>query len=71
MNDRKLAKRIPKTMRFVAEHGCSLERTKNNHYVVVCPDGYKVHLPGSPSDHRSDKNALSLLRRHIKQAVGK
>ena len=58
------SKDTEKVLKALKEQGWRIERTKKNHYMAYPPDKSKgpVDLGGTPSDHRSIRNALSLLK---------
>lgn len=48
------------------EYGATVERTKNNHYRIIHPSGWRVVVASTPGDWRSFQNA----RRDIRRASG-
>jgi hypothetical protein len=55
---------INKLLRELARQGFTYRGTGSGHYLVWGPDGKVVTtLPASPSDWRSLKNAIAVLRR--------
>lgn len=46
------------------QHGCTVSRTRRNHWKVLCPDGVTVVIvSGTPSDWRALQNAAAQIRR--------
>lgn len=43
--------------------GWRVQQTKSSHYVALGPNGQRVSMPSTPSDHRSVKNVKAKLRR--------
>lgn len=57
-------KRVNAVLKQCWEQGCWITITKKNHFYAWPPDGKQgVNIPGTPSDHRSLPNCVSLLRR--------
>lgn len=57
----------PQMKRLIAaaeQQGWTVSLTNGGHIKFTAADGTPVFAPSSPSDHRSWKNARSLLRRH-------
>lgn len=57
--------RLNDLIRAAEEQGFEVRRTKKGHWQFKPPDPNKqiVVLSGTPSDHRSERNALARLRR--------
>ncbi len=49
-------KEVKKLFKRIQDHGWSVRRRRNNHYLIEGPDGEKVFCGGTPSDHRAIKN---------------
>jgi hypothetical protein len=69
---RKVRKRLGKIIEAAEAQGWTLEMSGNDHPRLRPPAGRKtptgelahpVQFPLTPSDHRSDKNSLAMLRR--------
>jgi hypothetical protein len=45
------------------EYGATVERTKNNHYRIIHPSGWRVVVASTPGDWRSFQNARRDIRR--------
>jgi len=61
-----------KLVKSLQKQGFKVTQTKKNHFKVYSPDGERVaFLGGTPGDHRSWKNQISILRhmgyRHHKE----
>jgi len=55
----------------LTEQGYTVKRTKRGHYTVRAADGtYVTTLAGTPSDHRSRKNARADIARHQRTQQG-
>lgn len=48
----------------IVEQGWRVERSKNNHYKFISPEGKVVFSSGSPSDWRTYYNLRGQLRRN-------
>lgn len=58
-------KEIRKLLKSLEAQGWRVEQLKSGHYRAYAPDGVGiVHIPGTPSDHRSIRNTLAQLRQH-------
>ncbi len=55
---------VRKLVRLLVKQGIRVERARNGHLDVYCPDGQRVQLSFSPSDHRAIRNTKANLRRH-------
>lgn len=49
--------------RIAKELGFTLSATKRDHVKAVRPGSQPVFMASTPSDHRSKKNAIAMLRR--------
>lgn len=59
------SKEVRKLITSLESQGWRIERLKSGHFRAYAPDGVGiVHLPGTPSDHRSLKNTVAQLRHH-------
>jgi len=57
-------KDIRRLLRALEDDGYTWRLSSNGHPIVYAPTGERVTtLPGTPSDHRSMKNALAPLKR--------
>lgn len=58
------SKEMKKLFRAVKDHGWRVRRRRNNHFLLLSPDGEeKVFCSGTPSDHRAVDNVKSDLAR--------
>jgi predicted RNA binding protein YcfA (HicA-like mRNA interferase family) len=56
---------LAKIIAALEDQGWRVERTNKGHWRCYAPDAEGiVHLPGTPSDHRSLANAVAKLRRY-------
>jgi len=55
---------MKKLVKTAKEQGWLIEKTENNHWMFVPPDGGRIIYTGStPSDSRSRRNLIADLRR--------
>lgn len=55
---------LRKVLKALEDQGFLLTRSSRGHWLIDTPDGRRVAvLAGTPSDHRSLKNAIARLRR--------
>lgn len=55
---------IPRdVLRALREQGWTVEKRKGGHFRLTTPDGERVFIGSTPSDSRSHRNNLALLRR--------
>ena len=59
---------INKLINWCLDRGFPVCRTRNNHWRVDILDQGPVFMPGTPSDHRSVKNARAMIRRKLRAA---
>ena len=58
-------KEIRKLVARLQDQGWRVDQLKSGHYRAYAPDGEgTVHIPGTPSDHRSLRNTVAQLKRH-------
>lgn len=50
--------------KILENHGYTLKR-RTNHLVWVSPRGQVIVTPSTPSDHRTVKNILAIVKRQI------
>lgn len=56
-------KDLKKLLKALVKAGFEVRVTKKGHHAVYLEDRWVTTLAGSPSDHRSGKNAMAALKR--------
>jgi hypothetical protein len=64
MSLRKARKHLPRAMRYAADHGWTYDVNPGGKHARLVKQGRTVVVPRSPSDHRSDLNCRSFLKRY-------
>ena len=59
---------IDALVNWLLDHGIPVCKTRNGHWRADILDQGPVFLPGTPSDHRSVKNARAMVRRKLRAA---
>lgn len=60
----KLANEIRGLLRDLERQGFDVERSKKSHYKVFKDGRLVATLPGTPSDRRSLRNCIAVLKKH-------
>ena len=67
-----MSREIDTWIRSLEKKGWRVARTKKNHFRLDSPDGREVvHTGGTPSDHRSLKNAKARVARVERAALNR